>query len=168
MEFVRDFSFDDLELIVEKALAEGYKILLTEWLDEWEREEGCPSICYELDYEDIYTEYGDLNVPEETKYGCAEWNFVKDDEYIFGYHIERGDEYICLEAFIEFLGYNPLLKEFDFTTNTNPFELVYHAKKRKDNYKVTWKLDGKVLSKDYTRNELFEKLNDGTFKQLNS
>ncbi len=107
MEFVYDFEAKDLTKIVRNALKEGYKIRYTEWLDNYEREEGLPSIDYYLDEEDLVTfkEEEDENdiysiLPEANKYGCVELNFVKNNEYICFYHIERSDEYVCNEAYV--------------------------------------------------------------------
>ena len=103
MDFIYDFDGEMLDIIVKKALKKGYKIRKTEWLDNWEREEGCPSVDHYLDDEDLeeFYEYEDsfYIFPEEpSKYGCAELNFVKGSEYICFYHIERGDEYICSDC----------------------------------------------------------------------
>ena len=102
MEFIYDFDENMLITIIKNALKEGYKLLLTEWMDEWEREEGCPSINYELDIDDYYEYEEDVwsILPEENKYGCGELNFVKENEYICFYHIENGDEYICEESLV--------------------------------------------------------------------
>lgn len=104
MDYIYDFSEEQLVEIIKNALSEGYKIHLTEWCDEWEREEGCPSISYDLNEEDLedYEEDVYSVLPECTKHGCSELNFIKDDEYICFYHIEYGEEYICKEA-LEFL-----------------------------------------------------------------
>ena len=99
MEFIYDFNEEMLIKIIKNALASGYQIKNTEWLDNWERGEGCPSIDYCLDEDDLADFNDDEEnvwdlLPEENKYGCAELNFVKDDDYISFYHIESGDEYI--------------------------------------------------------------------------
>lgn len=107
MEHIYNFTEEQLIQIISNALEEGYKLKLTEWMDEWEREEGCPSIEYELDKEDYagYKEDVYSILPEETKHGCGELNIVKNNEYICFYHIEKGDEYICAEA-LDFLKEN--------------------------------------------------------------
>lgn len=95
-----DMNEEDLVKIIKNALSEGYSILQTEWLDEWEREEGCPSVSYELDECDLedWEENVFMIFPEYTKNGCSELNFIKGNEYIEFYHGEYGDEYISLEA----------------------------------------------------------------------
>lgn len=104
MEFVYDFEEEDLINIVKNALKEGYEIRYTEWLDNFERSEGIPSIDYNLDEEDLssFIKNDDIYsiLPEVNKYGCAELNFVKNNEYICFYHIERSDEYVCNEAYV--------------------------------------------------------------------
>lgn len=107
-EQITKFDYDeDLVPIVENALAEGYQIQETIWVDEWEREEGEPSICEIVDPEEIYKD-GILNLPSTDDYtrgACAEWNFVKDDEYICFFHTEHACEYLCKEA-VETFGHD--------------------------------------------------------------
>ena len=43
MDFIYDFERELVEEIIRHAVKQGYSILITEWIDEWEREEGCPS-----------------------------------------------------------------------------------------------------------------------------
>lgn len=97
---LNEMKEEDLIKIIKNALNEGYRILQTEWMDEWEREEGCPSVCYELDDEDLedFEEDVFMIFPEYTKNGCSELNFVKESEYIEFYHGEYGDEYISSDA----------------------------------------------------------------------
>lgn len=108
MEYIYDYTEEQLIEIVRKALNKGYKLLLTEWVDEWEREEGCPSVCHELaeenykDFEEnIYSILPDYS-NTYSRGGCSELNIVKDNEYICFYHDEYGDNYICKEA-LDFL-----------------------------------------------------------------
>jgi hypothetical protein len=101
MDFIYDFEKELVEEIIRHAIKQGYSILITEWIDEWEREEGCPSGQRTITPEKYYKNYEGkeyLLLPDYTKYGCSELNFTKDDEYICCYHIELSDEYICKEC----------------------------------------------------------------------
>jgi hypothetical protein len=101
MEFIYDFTEQVLKEIVKRALEEGYEIRITEWMDEWEREEGCQSVCFNISKEEFYEEYeGSINaiLPECTKHGCGELNLTKENDYICCYHVEYTEEYICRES----------------------------------------------------------------------
>lgn len=104
MEFIYDYTEEQLVEVIKKALSEGYSLLLTEWVNEWEREEGCPSVCYELSEEeykgyeeDVYSVLPDYS-SNYSRGGCSELNLIKDGEYICFYHDEYEDNYICKEA----------------------------------------------------------------------
>jgi len=101
----RSLTDEEMKTIIKNALNEGYEVRRTEWLDEWERDMGEPSVCYELDEGDLEEyEYNPCLILEDyPKDGCAELNFVKDDEYINFYHIERTEEYFEAEAIEAFL-----------------------------------------------------------------
>lgn len=96
MEFINNFTDEQIEIIIKNATEEGYKAQVTKWLDSWEREEGCPSECY-YDLEEFISNGYSLDYE---KCGCSELNFVKDNEYINFYHIEANDKYICDDALV--------------------------------------------------------------------
>ena len=101
MDFIYNFEIELVEEIIRHAMKKGYNIQITEWIDEWEREEGCPSISRLISSEKYYKEYEGREyylLPKSNKYGCSELNFIKGSEYVCFYHTELNDTYICEEA----------------------------------------------------------------------
>jgi hypothetical protein len=110
MEFVYDYTEDMISNIIKNALIEGYIIRCSGWLNEWEREEGCPSEEYDIDPQkrdsnECFIDSHGMPVyelPEYPQDGCREWNFVKDDKYITFFHTEKSNTYINQEAIDNF------------------------------------------------------------------
>lgn len=60
---------------------------------------------------------------------------------------------------------NNLPKEFNFISNVNPLNLLYHAKEEKNGYKIT--CDESGCEWNYTKKEFHERLLKNDFEVVN-